>query len=552
MKKSFDYKGAIKGVRVEINSNKGKKVITTGIDGAFEIPLAHRTIYTVMISKQGYSSIMIKINTSKVPHSYFTDLNRFQGSEFILVKGDEYPNIQNLGDFSYSSSKKNFSFTPAKVSNENWVKNNILLAEKSVVVNHKPFQRKPKPVPSAQIAEDTTKAETNIEQDSVLDDTRHIMEDLKKVEDFLMKSDSLSLDQVEEYVKIIGNLKDKIKAEKDGDNAASPMTTMLIANLEAEIRFIEAQLHKSKELIDLKESQIRQSQNIILLGALLGLIMIGALIYVILSLRFRKAQNSKLETQNQQIINQNRRITDSLLFSASIQHAIFKSRERFKSLFNEGVIFFKPKDIVSGDFYWFEEINGVKIIAVADCTGHGVPGALLTMLGNSFLNEIVKISKVIDPAEIVSALNMKLIETFSDERNQRGIHGMDISIIAVDTSKKELKYAGAMNSIYQITNGNAIEHNTSLISLGMTNEVAVETKVLQYEKEDCFYLFSDGYSDQFGGDNNEKLNKAKFETVLLSASNSFNEGEDVLSDYFSNWKRDNNQIDDVLILGFKV
>ena len=196
-------------------------------------------------------------------------------------------------------------------------------------------------------------------------------------------------------------------------------------------------------------------------------------------------------------------------------------------------------------------------MAVADCTGHGVPGAMLTILGNTFLDDIIIKNKETNPAKIIFQLNEKLIQVLEQENKNIGIYGMDIALLVIDDDNQKIKFSGAMNGMYHINSEQKLtEIKGSMISLGQPtnfiNNENIECIEIDYNKNDAFFLFTDGYMDQFGGKNNEKLNKEKFEKLLKVVTNNFENGTKIVAEYLEDWKKETIQTDDILILGIKL
>ncbi|HRN41244.1 MAG TPA: SpoIIE family protein phosphatase, partial [Vicingus sp.] len=217
-------------------------------------------------------------------------------------------------------------------------------------------------------------------------------------------------------------------------------------------------------------------------------------------------------------------------------------------------ILFLPRDIVSGDFYWISEKNGAKIIVVADCTGHGVPGAFVSMLGNDLLNQIINERGIINPSEILIQLNQGVQKAFkSDDLSTNSNDGMDISIVAINND--EMIYAGANRPIFIIRNKELIELKPDKLPIGGRTafDFKYTNQIFQLLNDDIVYQLSDGYADQFGGINNKKFLTKRLKDLLLKNSElSLDKQKDELLMEFLEWKKDVTQLDDVLIVGIKV
>lgn len=253
------------------------------------------------------------------------------------------------------------------------------------------------------------------------------------------------------------------------------------------------------------------------------------------------AQNAQLETQNREIIQ-------SINYAQRLQGAILPSKKLMEAVFKDFDIYFRPKDIVSGDFYWMETTKEYTYFAVADCTGHGVPGALVSVVGYNALNRCINELNLTDPGEILDKLTILVEHTF-DNADSIVSDGMDICLCRWD-NKNELVYSGAFNPLYLFRNNEfeEVKANRQPIGKFIKREPFI-SHTIQLIDGDQIFLFSDGYLDQFGGERGKKLKSKGFREHLISAAekteNSFNEN---LDESFNNWRMKNEQIDDVCIL----
>ena len=275
------------------------------------------------------------------------------------------------------------------------------------------------------------------------------------------------------------------------------------------------------------------------------------------------AQRDEIENKNIVIteqrdvaLKQKQEITDSIHYAQRIQNAVLPSRKMFVNYIEDYFIFFKPKDIVSGDFYWMTRIDNKLIVTAADCTGHGVPGAFMSMLGVTFLNEIVNKDKVLTPSKILDNLRQKVISSLHQEEGETK-DGMDISIAVIDTEKKEIQYAGAYNPMYIIKNGSdeiiQVKADRMPIGIHLKMDKDFTNNVINYDSGDVIYLFSDGYVDQFGGENGRKLKSVKFKELLLQInSKSMAEQKEILDKFLVKWRGNLEQLDDIIVIGLKL
>jgi len=255
------------------------------------------------------------------------------------------------------------------------------------------------------------------------------------------------------------------------------------------------------------------------------------------------------------IINKN--LMDSIRYAQKIQHSVLPDVKKIHKTFVDSFIYYKPKDIVSGDFYWYHRVGSQIFIAAADCTGHGVPAALLSVIGNASLNSIVIENRIFDPSEILSKLHSKIQSALNQEDEiDAAADGMDIAICVIDTEEKSISYAGAMRPVYLINEGDLIELRPTRMPIGGTTLYKnrhFETQKMQFLKNDMLYLFSDGYYDQFGGDDSKKFMVKRFKEMLLTASKLSCEAQKkLLEQTFTEWRGENDQIDDILIMGIRL
>ena len=269
----------------------------------------------------------------------------------------------------------------------------------------------------------------------------------------------------------------------------------------------------------------------------------------------KKNSEKKLIEQNEKLTEQNKDITASIVYAKRIQESILQTDEAVKQIFKESFLLFKPKDIVSGDYYWFHEDENFKYAAAIDCTGHGVPGAMMSMVANSAFKEVFLNRKVKSPGLILHALDEELEKTFSKNASEAFNDGMDVSLIQINKQNNELKFSGAFRSILVANDNNVTEIRGSRYPLGFYSgvEKEFETLTIPLQEGDCVYLYSDGYVDQFGGENNKKLNKVNFKELIKTAAEMpIDEQESFLDYSFNNWKQDEEQTDDVLVIGIRV
>jgi len=323
------------------------------------------------------------------------------------------------------------------------------------------------------------------------------------------------------------------------------------------------------------QEELSKKQNVIYLSVIGFIVLVASLLFFIQANKRRKRLNSVLTTKNDLIKQQkeivdekNKSISDSINYARRLQSAILPTGEVIKEHLPNSFLVYLPKDIVSGDFYWFHKKNSLTMIAVADCTGHGVPGALVSVVCSGALNRSVKEFELSSPAAILNKTRELVIETFnSDSENVED--GMDISLCVFDEAKKELLFAGANNPLWVVRDSGEKIIADNEISEGDTVMYEIKgdkqpighfdhgkdfsERKIPLQQNDSFYLFTDGYADQFGGEKNKKFKSSQMKKTLLEMKTlSFEEQGEKLIDVFTNWKKNEEQVDDVCVIGFKV
>tara|TARA_B100000508_G_scaffold137355_1_gene131516 strand:- start:13130 stop:15448 length:2319 start_codon:yes stop_codon:yes gene_type:complete len=268
-----------------------------------------------------------------------------------------------------------------------------------------------------------------------------------------------------------------------------------------------------------------------------------------------EARTSELKERNHVIEEKNREIVDSINYALRLQKAIIPTEARIKQAFPNSLVYYKPKDIVSGDFYWMSENKGKVIIGAVDCTGHGVPGAIVSVVGANGLNRCVKEFDLVEPADILDRLSILVQETF-ESGEDKVKDGMDAALCAFDLKTKKMSYAGAHNPLWIVrkdaTEVEEIKANKQPIG---NFEYAQEftNHEIQLNEGDTIFIFSDGYVDQFGGPKGKKFKYKTLKNLLIeNKDKSMEELNEILDTTFMNWKGDLEQLDDVCIIGIRI
>ena len=273
------------------------------------------------------------------------------------------------------------------------------------------------------------------------------------------------------------------------------------------------------------------------------------------------AHQKKIEAQNEDI-------KASIRYASTIQNALLPSPTKLNRLLGKYFLYYKPRDIVSGDFYWVDEYKGKTVIAAADCTGHGVPGAFVSALGISMLNDVlnraVSNNEYLNPSIMLNKLNSQMKSSISRSEHDKDTYdGMDVAICMIDRKNKTLEYSGALQPVYlakKIIENNEERYELNILkpdvyAISMTDykEHTYQNTVVGIEPGDVLYLFSDGYADQFGGKNQKKFLSANFRKLLLAvAPHNMEKQLDVIDKTMIKWMGNLEQIDDMMVIGIRI
>ena len=306
-----------------------------------------------------------------------------------------------------------------------------------------------------------------------------------------------------------------------------------------------------------KEEQLKsEKQRRTGLLVIVGLVLVS-LGFVFVQLRKTRAQKVVIEGQHEKLNQSHREITDSINYAKRIQDALMTSAVYIKDVLPESFILFNPKDVVSGDFYWVHHSpKGQIYFTVADCTGHGVPGAFMSMIGTSLLNEFIIENNIEDTAEVLTKMRAQIIKSL-DQKGLQGENkdGMDMALCKYDPKKGTVQYSGAYNPLIHISKNeiNQLKGDSQPVGLHTGNKLPFTSKEIQVAKGDMLYIYSDGFPDQFGGEKGKKYLSGKFKKFLLSISDKpIDEQDTLIKAEFTNWIGDHEQIDDVCVMGVRI
>lgn len=310
-----------------------------------------------------------------------------------------------------------------------------------------------------------------------------------------------------------------------------------------------------------QQSQVIKNNRIVVFSTMaVAISLLFGLFAVIFSLRKNKKMSKLLELKNEEIDIQRQKIISSINYAQRIQQSALPKETEFKKIFEDSFIYFKPKDIISGDFYSYQIIDKKIYIAAVDCTGHGVPGAFMSLIASAKLNRILNELGERNPGKILNLMHYEIQKALNQNNgDDHSQDGLEMSICVIDCDKKEIEFSGAGSPVVIFSNGKCNEYKGSYYGLGGsdvmlgTHVLNFTTHLIQYQSGDLLYLFSDGIADQLGGPERKKLNKTKFNQLLVEVSQSgFDGAKGHCEKYLEDWKLSEPQTDDMMLIGIKL
>ena len=358
--------------------------------------------------------------------------------------------------------------------------------------------------------------------------TKVITDPIKKLVDNVNRITNGHLD---ERAEVIGN--NEITSLSEQFNIMIEQLESYYNELEEKVRERTYEIYQQKEEIEAQRDALEDQRNML------------------------ADKNKKLESAYKEIEQQKKNITDSIHYAKRIQNAILPNDKEFERLLPEWFIIYRPKDIVSGDFYWLDQNGDNIMVAAVDCTGHGVPGAFMSIVGHNQLNQAVKSKNIVKPSDILNELNYGVTHTLKQTSGVRSVRdGMDIALCTFDKKFKKVQFAGAYNPLILIRNNELIQIKGDKFPIGafLDEELNKFTNnEMDLKKDDMLYIFSDGYVDQFGGDTGRKFLIKHFKNLLLEIHQKPLEDQKThLIETLEEWKKGYPQIDDILIIGIKI
>ncbi len=319
-------------------------------------------------------------------------------------------------------------------------------------------------------------------------------------------------------------------------------------------KIIEQEKIESERKLFIENEKNKWKNIFIVLVVLVALILFYITYISIKRLKIIRSKNLIINKINNELQTQKQEITDSINYARRIQNAILPSNDFIKECLPESFLYYKPKDIVAGDFYWIEKIGDKIIFAVADCTGHGVPGAMMSVICSNALTKAVKEYSLYSPEKILDKVN-EIVKAALHNKADEVRDGMDISLCVWDKSSNNMKFSGAFNSFYYCRNNelNILKADRMPIGKYVQNDKMFSLQEVELQKGDVIYLFTDGYADQFGGVKGKKFKTKVLRELLLKIHTAPVENQiSTLDSILNEWRGEFEQVDDICILGFKV
>jgi serine phosphatase RsbU (regulator of sigma subunit) len=366
-------------------------------------------------------------------------------------------------------------------------------------------------------------------------------------------------DYKEAYYNLLDHrtLNDSLNNQSNVEYLHSLETQFQTEKKEKEIALLNTEKKLQSEEIATKTAQERTLAVISILGLIVAVVSVIAFVNKRKSSRLLTKQVNEINYQNEVIREKNKDITDSIQYAKRLQEAVFPEATQLNHYFAESFVLFRPKDIVSGDFYWFEQSGDKTILAVGDCTGHGVPGAFMSILGHNLLNQIILEYQITNPAEILRMLDKQVSSALNKKGTRNEYNdGMDIAIVVLDKKAKTFSFAGANRPLIIKRGDDVIELKPNKFAIGGIQDDTCKVfmpQQMEAKPNDVFYLFSDGYYDQFGGPEGKKLKYRNLVNFIGKIGTlSMSDQKNTLEKNFTDWQGNLEQLDDVCVVGVRV
>lgn len=564
--KQIEIEGGLSEAAIQVTNAKKKTVLRAESDegGNFIFALPLDEVYLVTYSKPGYGTSAFELDMTSISNEIKDWGLILQNLDLILnnFESDKaQDNGESFGRVVFNSTTEAFQFTATQFSQKKRLFNkdedntSINLMRRSIEKNSGVNHLASKVIPELQ-AEERHRSGNRLETSSVVINDTIPQYQLTKTKlmlatysDLDFRSPKFSAADLVAFENEIAQ--SRAQLEHDKRTASTEADFVNIATRERLLSAAEQQLTNARLFIQSQADTIKAQESFIFSLVGLVILMLGFAIFIYLAYR-SKRKNLNL------LAEKNRKIAESLRYALRIQQSVLLRPEQIKSIIPNTFVFHQPLDAVSGDFYWFSKIDDVIVMAAVDCTGHGVPGAFMSLIGNTLMNQIVNEKQLLQPGLILKELHEGIVRSLNQEQDDEAAQdGMDISICAYDTKQGKLTFSGANNSVYVLKNNEIITLQANALPVGgfvrKNKKIDFTEHEMAVSKGDRIYLFSDGYMDQFGGQKDEKFNVSRFKKLILDQkSMEMKQQLSVFKDTFESWKLSKNQTDDVLVIGVEI
>lgn len=559
--KQIKVEGVLDNVTVDVLEN-GKIIKTTKTksNGTFLIKVKTDKVYTLELSKPGYSSISITLDFTATPKDIVSKGFTFSGMELILNSfqpKNKSETIKPFGKLFYNVRGNYIDFEAAKFlskKDREYISNPVSLMMRSVQKNKNRSQSNQQSADFITPEKDNSKT-TIFPVGEAIDNANHqnYYDTINKIFSVLKAKTKNGFDKISDTD--IQSLEQNIiearnQFEKNRLNAHTPGDSLMLKRQENLLNSVESELLLAKKTIELQKDKISTQRQLLFL-AIACVLLLSVLLFLIYRFSNEKKKIYIL------LKEKNKKITDSINYASRIQESVLPSDSEIKKQLPESFIYFQPRDIVSGDFYWLSTIREKIIIACVDCTGHGVPGAFMSLIGNTLLNEIVNEKQIVDASLILKRLHLEIVKALHQNTDRvQSKDGMELSLCVIDNNTKIIEFAGARNPLYIVKDDAIIEIKPDMKSIGGDGndsaEIEFTRQIIQIQKNMSIYMFTDGYMDQFGGPENKKYNIPNFKKLLIEIQSlDMDKQKEIVEESLQKWKGDYKQIDDILVIGIR-
>lgn len=558
--------GVLENVNVQVYLDQELiEETATNAQGSFDLELQFNQLYRLLITREGYNELDLYIDTRAFPLRIQKGGFAFSAAEFVLNSykdGTDSTLNRTLGRLYYHGKANELRISSFDGKGDlNSISSGsdavYELLKRSLSRNNERIKDY-RPLPKPKVYTMTNSTQPPFSADKPEETAKPY-----NGEDSLTLPYTISVpgqagaysspEELAKNSKVLDKAKEQLAMARL--KAKTQRDSLEIIRWEKEINSAEREIKNARLIIGLQADKLSAQENSLYL--LISMIVMLGSFSAIVYIYYRQKQRTSALLEDK-----NRQITDSISYARRIQQSILIQESDLQKLLPESFVFLRPKDIVSGDFYFFAEVKGKQIIVAADCTGHGVPGAFMSLIGHRLLREIILEKTETSPALILEQLHRGILDALrQEEHDEHTQDGMDVSIVTIDPGTYTLTYAGAMNPVYLVKDQELFVLKADVRSVGgktlrngfRAHERSFTNHAINYIPGSMLYLFTDGYMDQFGGPDNKKLNTRRFKELLMDIQpvGAFDQREAVKR-LFNDWKGEEEQTDDVLVLGIRL